>query len=358
MSKKGLQLTIDFMLNKSDNFFCLKWNQRDEPEDYPTFSKTKLDNNNFSFGFLNKLTHLPILLSGEIRIRKKDKILVEIPQPCEIPIYSNIHFLKSHLQKSIRLKRDDLAIPTAKHLLDLDPIQFLRRLAIIFVEDVIITKHYSTLIWLLVAASSGKLELQLNHKEWLLGLVYIACRCPWKETFILTQELEEYSNEKLAKYISEMSNKLGKNEFATIQSLLIRASFGGMTGDVRLLLNAAFIWSNRFLTNDEKWKSFYNTSMRTISYSALPLQKSDWILSSIDFHCFPKMIDWIQDGLEEQIEENEIKSLIWIFRSSLNIREDYNGYTNKQPSIKQKEKWEIIKKQVYSISKYALKNFS
>ena len=96
MSKKGLQLTIDFMLNKSDNYLCLKWNQREEPESYPYFSKMRLDNSNFSFGFLNKLTHLPILLSGDIRIRKKDKIIVELSQPNESPVYSNIHFLKSH----------------------------------------------------------------------------------------------------------------------------------------------------------------------------------------------------------------------------------------------------------------------
>ena len=35
-----------------------------------------LDNNNFSFGFLNKLIHLPILLSGNIKSRN-DKIKIE-----------------------------------------------------------------------------------------------------------------------------------------------------------------------------------------------------------------------------------------------------------------------------------------
>ena len=35
------------MLNKCDNYFCMKWNQRDEPEEYPYFSNSKIENSNF-----------------------------------------------------------------------------------------------------------------------------------------------------------------------------------------------------------------------------------------------------------------------------------------------------------------------
>jgi len=230
MAKKNIQLTIDFMLNKCDNYFCMKWNQRDEPEEYPYFSDNKIDNSNFSYGFSNKLTHIPILLSGDIKIRKKDKLFIELDMPKEVPVYTNVHFLKSHLQKCVRQKKTELAIQTAKHLIELDPTQFLRRLSIIFIEDAQITKHYSAIIWMMIAISSNKITLQLNHVEWLLGLVHIVCSCPYKENYILPDDLAQYSNEKLAKYILlNYCDKLDKYQFAIIQSLIIRSAFGGLT---------------------------------------------------------------------------------------------------------------------------------
>ena len=352
MSKKTLQLTIDFLYNKSDNYFCFKWVSREIPE-YPYFSCSRLDNNNFSFGFLNKLIHLPILLSGNIKSRN-DKIKIELPMPNEIPIYSNIHFLKSHLQKCIRLKKDHLAIPTAKHLLELNPIQFIRRLAIIFVEDCMITQHYSILIWMMIAISSNNFHLQLHHKEWLLGLVYIACKCPYKESYEMDDELDKMSDEKLAKHISDLSLELDKHKHAVIQSLIIRSAYGGMQGDTRLLLKAAYIWCKRFQLEDKRWEKYYKGEVRTISYSVLPLQKADWVLSAIDYHCFPKMLDWLMEELE--LSEEKLKQLIWDNSSKINYRENYDG--KKETKELNKEDWEKVRKQVQSIARYAIKNYS
>lgn len=355
-----VQLTIDFLLKeKIDNYFCLEWETREEPEVYPFFSNVKIPGNNFSYNFLNKLTHLPIMMSGKIKIRNKDKFLITLDIPEQPQQYTNIHFLKSHLQKCIRRKQHSRAIQTARHLIDIDPIQFLRRLAIIFVEDVMLTKHFSVLIWLLVAVSGNKLKLQLNHIEWLLGLVYIACLCPWKDAYDIPEEFHLYSNEKYAKYILDSIKDIpDKSHQAIIHALLIRASFGGMSGDLRLLLDAAFIWIRRFTGDDRRWEEHFNTQMRSISGSVLPLEKRDWILSAIDFHCFPKMLIWIKESNEEY-EEDEIKHLIWHFSSKLNYREwyEYNG-DKYIPTNEEKERWKIIEKQVKSIGKYCITNFS
>lgn len=96
--------------------------------------------------------------------------------------------------------------------------------------------------------------------------------------------------------------------------------------------------------------------MRTISASVLPLQKSDWVLSAIDFHCLPKMLDWIKEGLDEEIEDEEIKSLIWNYNSKTNYRNYYDG--SQDPKLDSNSNWDKIKKQVYSIAKYAIKNYS
>lgn len=354
-----VQLTLDFLLKNSDerpeNFFCLKWTQRECPEEYPYFGKIKMQNANFSYGFVNKLLHLPIILSGHIKSRK-DKLLIELPIEGEVPIYSNIHFLKSHLQKCIRLKHFSQAIQTAKHLIDLDPIQFLRRLSIIFVEDCTITQHYSTIIWLMIAISSNKIILQLHHIEYLLGLIHLACQSKYRENFDLPQ-FDHLNNEKFAKLIIETAQPIqDKYQFATIHSLLIRSSYGGMHGDTRMLLNMAYIMTNRFLHTDD-WKSQYYVENRSIAASVLPLQKNNWVLSAIDFHCFPKMIQWIQET--EDIPEEDLKSIIWHFNSKINSRPFlHNPPTPFQPSNYQKEIWNKIEKQVKSIARYAIKNYS
>lgn len=355
-----MQLTIDYLLKpndeKPDNNFCLKWIQRDEPEEPPYFSKGKIDQVNFSYGFVNKLIHLPIMLSGNIK-KRKDQLLIELTSTEEVPIYTNIHFLKSHLQKCVRLKKTALAIQTAKHLIDLDPVQFLRRLSIIFAEDAFITQHYSTLVWLMIAVS-GKFTLQLHHIEWLLGLVHIACQSKYRENFELTPDLEELSKEKLSKQIIEMSKSIkDKYQLAVIHSLLIRSAFGGMHGDTQMLVNLAYIWTNRFIKNEGPWKECYYTPMRTISASVLPLLKTEWVLSAIDYHCFPKMLQWIQES--EEIDENELKSLIWHFSSKINYRQYLeNPPPNYIPSDLEKESWKTLQKQVRSIAKYAIKNYS
>lgn len=349
-----VQLTIDFLINPNqqlqNNHFFLEWTSRHTPSIPIFLPKQKTT---FSHGFLNKLIHMPTIVCGNIS-KRNDKILHPLNYDGEMPEYSNIHFLKSHLQKCIRQKQHSLAIQTAKHLIELDPTQFLRRLAIIFVEDVMITKHYSTIIWLMIAVSSNKFKLQLHHKEWLLGLIHIACDCPWRDTYLKPK----ISTEKLPQTImSELKKIQNPENYATILSILIRAGYGGMHGDTKMLLKAAFTWTKRFQKNEENYQDYYNQNNRTISYSVLPLQKEQWLLEAIDFHCFPKMLQWISE--KENIPEDYLKHLIWNFHSKTNKRPFYKKNTeNHVLTEEDKETWKKIKNQVFSIAKYAIKNYS
>jgi len=293
---------------------------------------------------------MPTIICGNIS-KRRDKILQKLPFDGENPEYTNIHFLKSHLQKCIRQKQTSLAIQTAKHLIELDPIQFLRRLSIIFIEDVMITKHYSTIIWLMIACSSKKFKLQLHHKEWLLGLIYIACECPYYDIYNAPQV------QKLPQLILQEASKINNAEqYATILSILIRGSYGGMHGDTKMLINAAYTWTQRF-QNSNKWEKYYLQDNRTISYSVLPLQKDEWLLSAIDFHCFPKMLEWIKE--QEDMEEEYIKHLIWHFSSKINNRKYYETPQQKiKLSLQDKENWNKIKNKIANIAKYAIKNYS
>ena len=65
----------------------------------------------------------------------------------------NIGLLKSQLQKAIRRKENKLAMNLGYQLMNVDMNQFLRRLAIITLEDVILNQYYPVLIWMMMASS-------------------------------------------------------------------------------------------------------------------------------------------------------------------------------------------------------------
>ena len=97
----------------------------------------------------------------------------------------NVAFLKSHLQKCVRKGKACLAVATAKQLLKLDVQQFVRRLAIIMVEDV---EFHPTIFgvlvwWTVVLASQSKntihcTDVPLWLCEYLLGVVHVLCKHP------------------------------------------------------------------------------------------------------------------------------------------------------------------------------------
>ena len=108
------------------------------------------------------------------------------------------------------------------------------------------------------------------------------------------------------------------------------------------------------IIKDKRWEKYYYGEVRTISYSVLPLKKAEWVLSAIDYHCFPKMLDWLMEELE--LSEEKLKQLIWDNSSKINYRENYDG--KKETKELNKEDWEKIRKQVQSIARYAIKNYS
>ena len=58
----------------------------------------------------------------------------------------NIPILKSNLQKCIRRSKIRKSVRTCNFLLDVDPNSLLRRLAIIYIEDVIIDNYFTNII--------------------------------------------------------------------------------------------------------------------------------------------------------------------------------------------------------------------
>jgi len=324
-----MQTTLDFLFNKTENVFILNWD--DEPNIY--FSNNKLKTSKINFNFINQVLHLPFVLSGHIK--KSTKFNYETN-------YTNISFLKSLLQKAIRRKNHQVAVLSALNLIKLDQIQFLRRLSIIMIEDVLLVKHYPIVVWLMIAVSSKQMVLQEKQIQWLLSLIHYLCDIPYCDYY---PKIENNVSK-----IKDLLSKLKKEEKDLIYSILIRAGYGGMKGDMEMLKNSAYLWCNRFLDNKKPWLNYFQKPLILNNFHYQVLEKKDWILGAIDFHCFPKILEWIDNE-----DQNETKELIWHFSSKINER----IYLNKPPPKENNlEKWNKIKKQFFNICKYAINKYS
>ena len=81
----------------------------------------------------------------------KEVTLPTIHTTCDIPL------LKSNIQKAIRRGNASVAVSTALAILQKDPIQLLRRLSIIYVEDVCMMDSFPIVIWLMMTDSNYKM---------------------------------------------------------------------------------------------------------------------------------------------------------------------------------------------------------
>ena len=136
------------------------------------------------------------------------------------PLYKKRSYLVSHLQKSIRKMKHLKSVKTAKHLIDLDISSLLRRLPIIMFEDVIPHTSLPIIVWLMIAVSKGFLQIKSVMVQWLLGVVYFLS--------------ENKEHDKVHKIDSIDQNDINDNMY--LKSILLRISYGGMNGDMKMLL--------------------------------------------------------------------------------------------------------------------------
>lgn len=255
--------------------------------------------------------------------------------------YRNLHNLKSHLQKNIRKQNEGLALSTAIHFLKLDPTDFLRRLPIIMIEDVMLHESFPTLIWLLVSQSSTTFRMKKYIYEWLLGIVYLLCKNPIKDTI----EYIELPNEKITEKI-ESFHSLSENECSILYSMYLRIAYGGMQCDMEMFQQYIERWNDRFRHSTEGEIRMDQTRIRNISfYSVKTLELDEWDVSAIDFHCNSKLIEFIQKRFPDYSSE-ELQTLIWKNLSSMNTRQEH--------SIYQPERWNPIKEHITRTQKYLL----
>ena len=257
--------------------------------------------------------------------------------------YRNKSYLKSHLQKVIRRSNAYKALKTAWHYIDLDLHDFLRRLAIIAIEDCLPLEGFSTLIWFMAATSKGY-ALNMEQICWVLGYVYDLAKTDSYEQF-------EHKDLSLRQIRMRTLSQEGKD---LVYSIMFRQAYGGMSGDKKMCSQAGYIWSARYQTKS----LFISKRARKIIFVSPPsnvMSTAEWVIPAIDFHCCPNIITAMWEK-HDDISEEKIKSAIWHCSSSvtnkINIAPDLG-----QRDCANKELqaiWKTIRKDFLSYARFML----
>ena len=262
---------------------------------------------------------------------------------------SLMNFLKSHLQKCFRRKKNIEALRSSYEMMLINIKELLRRVCIIIFEDVRLKNYFPTMVWLMAAVSKGY-QLQSYHIN--LELKFINDLC-LDDGYNDLSELTKYDNHFQKVDVRNLLLEIESNDLLTkeqkslIYSIGLRIGFGGREGDMQMIFDYSLIWYNKFKLN-LKEKNPEN------EVQALDLIKSefvciefcqnnrfkkleDFVYQGVDMNSYFKIVPEIYEEIEHHYSLEEIENTIWFMSSGLNVR--------KPPLYDQKMKfcWEEIK---------------
>ena len=255
-----------------------------------------------------------------------------------------VPFLKSHLQKCIRRSLITKSLETAKLLIQIDFLEFIRRLSIIILEDCILHESFTKLTWMIAAYPNwkpNKLDI-----DWLLGIVKLLAQVEYRD-FIQKEHFNFKSN-------LITINELDKDYKGLIYSLYFRVSYGGMKGDMKMLEYFSKIWLERLKENENKSIeiNFLKSKVNLVDVNSInQLDINEIEISSIDFHCYPIILNYLTKYTN--IETEKIKKAIWYHSSRItNKKLLYNSdpYNNEYEIIwlDIKDKFRVIQNKIKS----------
>ena len=232
--------------------------------------------------------------------------LPTIHTTCDIPL------LKSNIQKAIRRGNVSVAVSTALAILQKDPIQLLRRLSIIYV-DVCMMDSFPIVIWLMMADSNYKMtscDICI-----ILQIVYSLCCCSHYFDFDAGEAGDmDYTHELLEK----------ENCYNEVLCLHYRRLYGGLKGDMKLLLNAIKFYVQYPQKIIRGFAVDCRSAALRVDCFAVPVSITPMVQilpESVDFHPFPCMISFILK--KTSIDEQLIRDCIWFAESAYNIRKPH-----------------------------------
>ena len=359
--KKTMQLNLDFFIktnNARKQFFYIDWN-----ESNPIATWLMKKPKNVSFSCTVKWYHV-----GDIIICCKDKdsitdesnvLMIQSIEKINSKLFDEkrqlLSFMKSHLQKSIRRQKGIEALKSAKELLLLDKNELLRRICIIMFEDVKLKLYFVNFVWLMVACSKGY-KLEEYHLDYIFKYIYDMTNENNYDKY--NYEDERIEKNGVDKFIDEvnMNKNISEVKKDILYCIGLRISFGGMGGDMDMLCYYARQYFHFFEKNENFVKNFDDELCKNINAKyvfGLNFEKiEDFLISGVDFHCFPGIIKDIKEEIGYKYSDEQLKICIWEFNSKINTRKDNHVDENNIPKIK--NIWEDINQILYKHQKIIL----
>lgn len=253
--------------------------------------------------------------------------------------------LKSMLQKAVRRQEGGRAKGLAALMLRVSADDLLRRLPIIMIEDATLHPALPVLVWLTAASSKGYLP-SAAMRSTVLAVVAELARCKYRDAVPSTSApLPQVRFRDLEDCSDGAARTL-------IASLLVRASYGGTSGDLAMLRSMCGLWRSRLTGMDTAPQlSYPSTSPHPYLAGSFvaDLEASPWsaavlachymvgdesegkgsvgngvesclLKEGIDFHCDGNLLRHVSRHLSEHHDSEEVKEAIWLFRSSVNHR--------------------------------------
>ena len=232
-----------------------------------------------------------------------------------VPRVCDKSLLSSMIQKAVRRGHDDTAASSALELSHAAPLTLARRLTIIAVEDVSSDANLVAIVWLMLAWSS-KPPIVVSQRDVCFMVKYAEALARNPLRVVVDGRAPISTTDKA---LWEKA-QLRRDDVAL--ALILRSTFGGMAGDVRMLLRASE-------------SSHVGARMLPFSTKEIPrLRIGDCILAAADFHCEPNMLEEI--SMSHGVPIHEVRNAIWQNASCLNFRRLTH------PSAESKELWRII----------------
>ena len=236
--------------------------------------------------FIIKKNGLHLYYRGTIQPNKSPN-----KKTCDI----SIPLLKSNLQKAIRRRHKDVAVTSALAILDHNPIELFRRLAIIFIEDVCLLDCYPIIIWWMIADK----EYSFSYEDRIILIQIIESLCD------IIEFLDTDSHIGLP---VELTHKSLENN-ATVLALYYRSIYGGMKGDIEMLEKSIYYYAN---FPEKILKTLFHSNDIQIS------QEIEILEEAIDFHPYPVILTILEKKIG--LSKEKIKETIWFTESGVNIR--------------------------------------
>jgi len=230
----------------------------------------------------------------------------------------NAPLLISNLQKAVRRRDAPIAVQSALALIQQHPSKILRRLPIIYVEDVTVMDSFPIVVWLMMAEKDY--ELTNTDIDYLLNIVWSLAL---HDTY--------YDNNRDIEKESETHEQLQTYSNADILlALHYRSLYGGMKGDMRMLVNAI---------DDFKNQSIESTIYHRVEHSEIPCEIII-LIESIDFHPYPQLLTMLQP--KTKMNKEKLQEFIWYAESGVNVRKPKTIEMSNE--YKKQWEWRVISK--------------